>query len=148
MDWIYKPFELLTVKELYNILQLRNLVFIVEQQCIYLDADNKDQASHHLCGWSEGELIAYARILPPGTAFSEASIGRVLTHHKYRKQGSGRLLMEKAIELCLQLYTTNKIRIGAQLYLSDFYKDLGFERTGDIYLEDGIEHIEMTYSST
>ena len=120
MDWIYKPFELLTVTELYNILRLRNLVFIVEQQCIYLDADDKDQSSYHLSGWNEGELIAYARILPPGTAFSEASIGRVLTHPQYRKKGAGRQLMEKAIELCLQLYSTNKIRIGAQLYLSDF----------------------------
>ena len=146
MEWIYKPFKLLTAAELYNILRLRNMVFIVEQQCIYLDADNKDQASHHLCGWDNQELIAYARILPPGAAFEEASIGRVLTNPQYRKQGSGRQLMEKAIELCLRLYSTNNIRIGAQLYLIDFYTGLGFIRTGDVYLEDGIEHIEMTFT--
>ena len=146
MQWIYKPFGLLTADELYAILRLRNMVFIVEQQCVYLDADNKDQASHHLCGWNNQELIAYARILPPGIAFPEASIGRVLTHLGHRKQGSGKQLMEKAIELCLQLYSTHNIRIGAQLYLAEFYKNLGFIREGDIYLEDGIEHIEMTFT--
>ena len=147
MDWICNPFELLTAEELYTILRIRNLVFIVEQQCIYLDADNKDQVSHHLCGWKDLELIAYARILPPGIAFSEASIGRVLTHPQYRKTGSGKELMKKAIELTLSLFATNTIRIGAQVYLTGFYEDLGFIKSGAIYDEDGIDHIEMIYTN-
>ena len=146
MEWICKPFELLTAGELYSILRIRNLVFIVEQQCIYLDADNKDQGSHHLCGWKDHELVAYSRILPPGTAFPEASIGRVLTHPQYRKLGAGKEIMKKAIELTLSLFATNKIRIGAQIYLTGFYEDLGFIRSGEIYDEDGIDHIEMIYT--
>lgn len=147
MEWICKRFELLTVNELYNILRLRNMVFIEEQQCIYLDADNKDQVSHHLCGWKCEELIAYSRILPPGIAFSEASIGRVLTHPQHRHHGTGKELMKKAIELTLSLFTTDKIRIGAQVYLTRFYTDLGFMTASNTYLEDDIEHIEMIYEA-
>lgn len=145
IKWIYKPFSLLTPDEIYNILQLRSDVFVVEQNCVYRDADDKDQSSYHLCGWEDRQLVAYARILPPELSYTEASIGRVLTNAAFRRKGSGKELMEKAIEHTLQQFEVNSIRIGAQLYLHKFYSDLGFTQTSDIYLEDGIEHIEMLY---
>ncbi len=145
INWIYKPFSLLTADEIYKILQLRSDVFVVEQNCVYRDADDKDQSSYHLCGWDDRQLAAYARILPPDLSYTEASIGRVLTNGAFRRKGSGKELMEKAIEHTLQQFEVNSIRIGAQLYLHKFYSDLGFTQTSDIYLEDGIEHIEMLY---
>ena len=145
INWIYQPFSLLTADEIYKILQLRNDVFVIEQNCVYRDADDKDQGSYHLCGWEVSQLAAYARILPPEVSYTEASIGRVLTNAAFRRKGSGKELMEKAIEYTLQQFRVDSIRIGAQLYLYKFYADLGFTQTSDIYLEDGIEHIEMLY---
>ncbi len=145
ISWTYKPFSLLTTEELYKILQLRADVFVVEQNCVYRDADDKDQDSYHLCGWEERQLAAYARILPPDISYTEASIGRVLTNAAFRRKGSGKELMEKAVELTLQQFDVDTIRIGAQLYLQKFYTELGFIQTSDVYLEDGIEHIEMLY---
>lgn len=142
IKWIYKPFGELDTKELYKILQLRSEVFVVEQNCLYLDADDKDQDACHLCGWKDNTLVAYARILPPGLAFDEASIGRVLTKPDYRKYGAGRELMLIAIGKTLAQYQVN-IRIGAQVYLQQFYTSLGFKQVTDQYLEDDIPHIEM-----
>lgn len=142
IKWIFKPFGELDTKELYRILQLRSAVFVVEQNCPYLDADDKDQDAYHLCGWKDDILVAYARILPPGLAFDEASIGRVLTNPAYRKYGAGRKLMQVAIEKTLAQYQVG-IRIGAQLYLQQFYTSLGFKQVTDQYLEDNIPHIEM-----
>ena len=146
LHWQYKKFDELTATELYQILQLRNEVFVVEQQAIYQDADNKDIASCHLCGWHEDRLAAYARIIPPGIAFQEASIGRVVISSKYRKNQLGKLLMQKAIQYTLETYQVSKIKIGAQLYLRKFYSELGFQQCSDVYLEDGIQHIEMMLS--
>ena len=146
LTWTYKNFNDLTPHELYSILKLRSEVFVVEQNCVYLDTDNKDQQSFHLCGWIENELVAYARILPPGLAFEEASIGRVVTNPLYRKTGAGRVLMHHAIEKTLAQFTVSEIKIGAQLYLLSFYSSLGFKQSGPEYLEDGIPHIEMTLS--
>ena len=143
MNWVYKNFNDLTVLELYAILKLRSEVFVVEQNCVYLDTDNKDQLSFHLSGWIGNELVAYARILPPGSAFEEASIGRVVTNPQYRKTGAGKALMQRAIEKTLQQFDVSAIKIGAQLYLLSFYKSLGFKISGPEYLEDGIPHIEM-----
>lgn len=143
MNWVYKNFNDLTVLELYAILKLRSEVFVVEQNCVYLDTDNKDQLSFHLSGWIGNELVAYARILPPGSAFEEASIGRVVTNPQYRKTGAGKALMLRAIEKTLQQFDVSAIKIGAQLYLLSFYKLLGFKISGPEYLEDGIPHIEM-----
>lgn len=143
MNWVYKNFNDLTVLELYAILKLRSEVFVVEQNCVYLDTDNKDQLSFHLSGWIGNELVAYARILPPGSAFQEASIGRVVTNPQYRKTGAGKALMQRAIEKTLQQFDVSAIKIGAQLYLLSFYKSLGFKISGPEYLEDGIPHIEM-----
>ncbi len=143
INWICKPFPDLSVYELYTLLQLRSEVFVVEQNCVFQDMDNKDQQCWHLMGWIDHELIASARIVPPGLAYNEPSIGRVVSNPTFRKTGAGRRLMEEAIEKIIQLYGNQPIRIGAQLYLKKFYKSLGFEPQGDIYLEDGIKHIEM-----
>ena len=143
MNWILKSFDDLTAKELYAILQLRCEVFVVEQNCPYLDEDNKDQRCYHLMGWKDDLLAAYTRILPAGLAFEEASIGRVVTSPKARGAGIGRALMEKSIEELYKLYGNVPIHIGAQLYLNEFYSSLGFDKISEIYLEDGIQHIGM-----
>ncbi len=143
MHWVLKKFEDLSPAELYTILLLRSEVFVVEQQCIFLDMDNKDQHSLHLCGWENERLIAYTRIVPPGISYTEPSIGRVVTSPSYRARGAGKLLMKKSIDTIRELYNDSPIRIGAQLYLKTFYQNLGFVQSGNIYDEDGIDHIEM-----
>jgi ElaA protein len=143
LRWIVKSFEELLPEELYQLLRLRSEVFVVEQTCVFLDLDNKDQQSLHVMGWNDTDLVVYVRILPPGLAYEEPSIGRVVSSPAYRRTGAGRILMEKAIELTSELYKGENIRIGAQYYLKNFYGSLGFEPQGDIYLEDGIDHIEM-----
>lgn len=147
MNWILKSFDDLSVAELYALLQLRAEVFVVEQNCAYLDLDNKDQKSFHLLGYENETLVAYTRLLPAGVSFAEASIGRVVTSPKARKNGVGKELMQRSIESIYQLFGNLPVRIGAQLYLERFYTLMGFERVSDIYLEDGIEHIEMLKSS-
>ncbi|MGG9970257.1 GNAT family N-acetyltransferase [Ferruginibacter sp. SUN002] len=146
IKWVYKTFNELESAELYAVMQLRNEVFVVEQNCVYQDADGKDSHSWHLMGWVENDLAAYCRILPPGLAFSEASIGRVVSSPRYRKEGYGREMMKLAIEKTITQFNCKKIMIGAQLYLKNFYASLGFVQTSEIYLEDNIEHIEMELS--
>lgn len=141
--WTYKPFAELSAAELYSILQLRNEVFVVEQNCVYQDADGKDEKCFHLMGWFENTLVAYVRIIPQGISYTEASIGRVVTAPAYRKFGLGKELMQLAIEKTFAQFATDKIKIGAQLYLQKFYQALGFVQCSTEYLEDGIPHIEM-----
>lgn len=141
--WTIQLFSELTADELYAIIRLRNEVFVVEQNCVFQDADDHDQVSHHICGWMEGKLAAYARILPPGEMYLHPSIGRVATANYSRKQQIGRKLMKNAISFTHATYVGMDITVGAQLYLRSFYESLGFEKSGDIYLEDGIEHIKM-----
>lgn len=143
MNWVLKKFEDLTPHELYVIMQLRNEVFVVEQNCAYQDADNKDLHSFHLMGWKDNKLVAYTRLLPPGLSYPEPSIGRVVTSPSVRKEGYGRELMKTSIDNIYNLFGHQPVRIGAQLYLKNFYASLGFQQTSDVYLEDGIEHIEM-----
>ena len=143
ITWHTKSFETLSVNELYEILTLRSIVFVVEQNCVFLDPDHKDQKCLHFMGWNENDLVAYCRIVPPGLSYTEPSIGRVVSSPKYRGTGAGRVMMEKAIAITRELFDNQPIRIGAQLYLSKFYSSLGFEAQGDIYLEDGIKHVEM-----
>ena len=143
LNWIYKSFHQLTVTELYAIMQLRNEVFSVEQNCIYQDADDKDQKSFHLCGWDEGRLVVYTRIIPQGISYTEASIGRVVTSPAYRNTGAGRQLMKESISRCFSGFNCTAIKIGAQVYLTAFYQSLGFIPCSSGYLEDGIPHIEM-----
>ncbi len=143
LTWILKKFNELSAAELYAVMQLRNEVFVVEQDCVYQDADDKDQASLHFCGWDDTKLAAYTRILPPGISYTEASIGRVVTSPAYRKTGIGRILMQKSIELTRSTFNCSQVKIGAQVYLARFYTSLGFVQSGEAYLEDGIPHIEM-----
>src|SRR5688572_30821366 len=119
---------------------LRQRVFVVEQNCAYLDADGVDHVSRHL--WAErGEsIVAYLRIVPAGVKFDEVSIGRVITAPEQRGGGLGRQLMKRGISACGAV----PIRIGAQAHLETFYGELGFARASDVYDEDGIPHIEMT----
>ena len=144
IEWTIKSFQELTPAELYDILKLRSEVFIVEQQCIFLDMDDKDQGSRHLQGRLDDELVAYCRIIPPGLAYEEPSIGRVVGSPRYRGKGAGIALMENAIQETMRLYGTLPIKIGAQLYLKRFYENLGFVQCSETYLEDDILHIKMT----
>jgi ElaA protein len=143
MIWTLKPFNELTAKELYNILQLRNEVFIVEQNCPYQDLDNKDLRAWHLMGMQDGNLLAYSRLLAPGISYSESSIGRIVSSPSARKKGIGKKLMLESIDQIRNLFQTDTIRIGAQLYLQKFYESFGFNTDSDIYLEDDIPHIQM-----
>jgi len=140
---ITKPFDQLTPFELYGILRLRNEVFVVEQNCVFQDADNKDQACHHLLLYQQKELVAYARLVPAGVTFPEISIGRIVTSPAVRGTGTGKILMQHAIAQTYTLFGKAPIRIGAQLYAIGFYELFGFEAAGAIYDEDGIDHIEM-----
>lgn len=142
-NWYYKPFAELTPYELYAIMHLRSEVFVVEQQCPYLDPDGKDLFAWHLMGWNDKTLVAYSRLLPAELAFKEVSIGRVVSSPAYRGKGAGKELMENAIAACTSLFGNQPIRIGAQLYLQKFYESLGFVQVSDMYLEDNIPHIEM-----
>lgn len=143
LTWNYKNFEELTVHELYAILRLRSEVFVVEQNCVFMEMDNKDQACFHLMGWKGDLLAAYARLVPQNVAFPYISIGRVVTSPAYREKGAGKDLLANSISYCEQLFGKQPIKIGAQLYLKRFYEQFGFRQTGDIYLEDGIDHIHM-----
>lgn len=139
----HKPFASLTPDELYGIMRLRNEVFVVEQNCVFQDADNKDQQCYHLMVWDDENLVAYARLLPAGLMYDEISFGRIISSPLYRGTGAGKLLVARAVTACEELFGIGPIRIGAQLYLTKFYASFGFEETGEIYLEDGIKHIEM-----
>ena len=144
ISWVFKKFDTLTPFELYSIHQLRNEVFVVEQNCVFQDADNKDQESYHLMAWDNEILIAYARIVPAGVAYDiYPSIGRVVTSAKVRNTGVGKMLMQHSIEELQKLFGNVPIKLGAQLYLKKFYESFGFSQTSEVYLEDGIPHIEM-----
>ena len=142
---IVRPFNDLSLRELYEIGRLRQEVFIVEQNCPYVDFDGKDFDCHHLMFWDEnGDLVAYARLVPIGISYThEPSIGRVITSQKARGSGLGIELMHVAIRACHSLWGQQAIRISAQTYLLAFYNNLGFVSTGKEYLEDDIPHTEM-----
>ena len=147
IKWFCKKFTELEVSELYEIMKLRSEVFVVEQNCVYLDADGKDEKSYHFYAIENDSIIAYTRLLPPNLSFTEASIGRVLTAPSERRRGLGIELMEKSISKTKELFDTQTIKIGAQLYLQSFYEGLGFKQCSDEYFEDGIPHIEMILKS-
>ena len=142
--WQCKTFSELTNEDLYKILQLRNEVFVVEQNCPYQDCDNKDLKSHHLTAWNGDNIVAYSRILPPGISYpGAASIGRVVTSPSARGQDLGRQLMSKSLENLYLLFGHVHVIISAQLYLKKFYESFSFIQKGSFYLEDGIKHITM-----
>ncbi|MFT5645852.1 MAG: ElaA protein [Aureispira sp.] len=145
LTWVCKKFEALSGPEVYIIGNLRQEVFVVEQNCPYLDFDNLDQVCAHVMAFNEqNELVAYTRLVPKGGTYeTDISIGRVLTSPKARGNGLGRLLMEKSMDYCWELWGKQNIRISAQDYLLKFYTSLNFKDTGKKYLEDNIPHTQM-----
>lgn len=143
ISWRCMFFTDLTTSELYQIMSLRNEVFVVEQNCVFQDADNKDQRCFHLTGFINDELAAYVRLVPPGVAYNYMSVGRVATSPAHRGHGIGKALMQRAINQCYMVFEKAPIKIGAQLYLKKFYESFGFKQSSTEYIEDGIPHIEM-----
>ena len=143
MNFQIKTFEELNTTELYNILQLRSEVFVVEQDCVYQDVDFKDQKSLHVIGTKNDKIVAYTRIFKPGDYFDNASIGRVVVAASERKYGFGHDLMKASIKAVKTYFKVDKITISAQKYLKKFYETHQFIQVGEEYLEDGIPHIRM-----
>lgn len=141
--WRCLRFDQLSVGELHELLRLRAQVFVVEQRCAYLDLDGADPACWHLLGEREGELQAYARLLPAGLSYAEAAIGRVVCEPSTRGSGLGHALMREAVERVRGLWGPGAIRLGAQAHLQGFYRQHGFLPDGEPYDEDGIAHIQM-----
>jgi len=138
-----KRFEALSLSEMYLVLQLRSVVFVVEQNCVYQDIDGKDYKALHLIGEYEGKIIAYARLFKSGDYFDEASIGRVVVAANYRDKKFGHGLMRQAIAAIESHFGETTITISAQLYLQRFYESHGFVAISEMYLEDDIPHIRM-----
>ncbi|MGX4598111.1 GNAT family N-acetyltransferase [Faecalimicrobium sp. JNUCC 81] len=145
MNWIIKTFKELTTDELYKILQLRNEVFIVEQECPYQDIDGKDNESYHIFLKKDNEVIAYSRILKKGISYEQASIGRVIVKKDYRGGSIAKDMLLKSISFIENSLHEKEIKIQAQAYLDKFYSSLGFEKISDVYLEDNIPHMDMLY---
>jgi ElaA protein len=144
LHWTTKPFDALTLAELYALLQLRSEVFVVEQTCAFQDIDGHDPAALHLLGYTaSGDLAAYARLFDAGRSYDQASIGRIVTSPRYRRLGLGRQLLTHSLAQCTTQFGPQAIKIGAQLYLKVFYESFGFVQQGAGYLEDGIPHIYM-----
>jgi len=149
-EWQLRSFNTISAKELYQALRLRSEVFVVEQNCVFLDMDNYDQQCWHLLGYETEEasaLIAYTRLVPPGIIYEEMSIGRVVTAPAARRSGAGRALLTESIQRCEALFGKGPIRIGAQQYLEAFYESFGFTTVSEPYLEDGIPHVYMVRES-
>lgn len=138
-----KKFNELDIQELYDVLQLRSEVFVVEQDCVYQDMDDKDQIALHIMGYKNNKIVAYTRVFKPGDYFKEASIGRVVVRRSERKYGYGLKIMQASIEIIHKNYGVVPIHISAQKYLTKFYSSLGFAIIGEEYLEDGIPHVGM-----
>ena len=149
MNFVIKHYKDLTIDELYDIMVLRQEVFVVEQDCPYLDADGKDKIGWHvMLNNDEGQLMAYTRLLAPGVSYDKySSIGRVVSSGKGRGKGYGKSVMDASIDAIIDLFPNQAIKISAQCYLLKFYNDLGFKEVGEEYLEDGIPHIGMIRES-
>ena len=143
MDFFIKKFNELNSQEVYNILQIRSEIFVVEQDCVYQDIDFKDQKAFHVLGYKNDELIAYARIFNSGDYFNKPSIGRILVKENQRKFNYGFMLVSESIQFIENNFKEKSILISAQTYLTKFYNSLGFVQQGEGYLEDGIPHIKM-----
>lgn len=144
IKWEWQHFNDLSAAELHEIMAIRQQIFIIEQRCIYLDADSYDKESFHLTGREGGgEIVVYARVNFPGSRFSEPSIGRVLTKTERRGVGLAREAIHRAIKKCRDEYSPKTIRISAQQHLHNFYVEFGFTAVGKPYDEDGIMHVDM-----
>ena len=138
-----KSFKDLNTQELYDLLQLRSEVFVVEQDCVYQDIDGKDQKALHILGYKNSKLVAYTRIFKPGDYFKKSSIGRVVVLENERQHNYGFQIMKASVETIKIHYNETEIKISAQTYLKKFYNNLDFNEIGEEYLEDGIPHIAM-----
>ncbi len=147
IHWELKNFGELTTDELYDLLALRAAIFVVEQECVYLDTDGKDRKAWHVLGRRDGELVAYARIFAPGDYFDECSIGRVVVATSVRWHGVGHQLMSFAIAAASRLFGPIPITISAQRHLENFYRTHLFKTVSAPYLEDGIPHVRMRRES-
>ncbi len=143
MRWVWCSFDELTKEQLYAAMRLRQEVFVVEQECPYLDADGRDLGNLHLLGYDREGLVAYSRVLHPGVLYPEVCISRVVSAPRVRRTGVGRMLMSECLNRVEQHFGKVPIRISAQAYLQKFYESFGFHCTGKEYLEDGIPHKEM-----
>ena len=143
LDITTKTFKELTTLELYDLLQLRAEVFVVEQDCVYQDVDGKDKNALHVLGYKNNKLVAYTRIFKPGDYFDLSSIGRVVVAQKEREHQYGYDIMKASIDAIKNHYNETKIKISAQCYLKRFYNNLEFKEIGEEYLEDGIPHVAM-----
>ncbi|WP_432205127.1 GNAT family N-acetyltransferase [Cetobacterium somerae] len=143
---ICKKFNELTVEELYEILKLRSEIFVVEQKCVYNDIDGKDTTSIHVMLKENGKIKAYLRVLQPGVSYEDASLGRVLVAENARKKGFAKLIVEAGVNYIIENFKTKDITIGAQEYLRKFYNEMGFKAISEVYLDDGIPHLDMKYS--
>lgn len=142
--WSWHAFDALEPRLLYAILELRSRIFVVEQNCVFLDMDGADADCDHLCGFDgQGRLMVYLRLVPPGIKFPEASLGRLVSDPAARRGGQARQACQRGIERIRQRYPGTAIRIGGQQYMEAFYASLGFASTGQPYLEDGIPHVNM-----
>lgn len=138
-----KTFQELTIKELYDLIQLRIDVFCVEQNCVYQDLDGKDEKAIHIIGKKNNKIIAYTRVFKPGDYFKESSIGRVVVRKDERQHKYGYDIMKASIQAVKEYFNETTIKLSAQTYLRKFYNNLGFKEIGEEYLEDGIPHIAM-----
>ncbi len=146
LNWQVKHYRDLTLNEFHDLIALRMRVFVVEQDCAYLDLDGKDKKSYHLlCRDGKGNVVATARILPPGLSYPDCAIGRVVIESEVRGNGVGHELMSFVIKFALQEFGYSPIVISAQKHLKNYYGKHNFLSTGKEYLEDGIPHIEMRY---
>ena len=145
MRWLCLSFSELSTTQLYQLLKLRVDVFVVEQNCPYPDLDDKDHHAdvYHLLGYQEEQLIACARLLAPKISYPQVSMGRVVIAESHRQQGLGTQLLKTALLQCEQHWPQQNIQIGAQSHLLKFYESMGFKRTSQDYLEDGIPHVDM-----
>ena len=143
LRWQWCTLHELSAKQLYAVLVARSAVFVVEQNCAYQDADGYDIAAEHVIAWSGDVVAAYLRVLAPGAKYTERSIGRIVTTHAFRGTGLGRKLVAHALERLDAAFPAAPVRIGAQARLKSFYESFGFHQASDVYMEDGIPHIEM-----
>jgi len=143
MNILVKSFEDLNTNELYDLLQLRSEIFVVEQDCVYQDIDGKDDKALHILGYVDGVLAAYTRCFAPGDYFKQASIGRVVVRQSFRGKDYGHEIMKASMFAIQEHFHTSEIKLSAQTYLKAFYESHGFHCVGEGYLEDGIPHIGM-----
>ncbi|MCG8463326.1 MAG: GNAT family N-acetyltransferase [Xanthomonadales bacterium] len=144
IEWRWQRFDELDIHSLYTLCAARVAIFVVEQECAYQELDHQDQQAYHLSAWNEQQqLLAYSRILGPGPRYATPSIGRVITTQKARGMGLGRQLMQRSVAHCDALFPGSDIRLSAQHHLEHFYQSFGFNSCSEMYLEDGIPHIDM-----